>query len=268
MPSNTHDRITAPGEGFPESPISAGPRLFYLGALAHLKADEPPVVLRFNGDATDEVILCAGSSRLIGRGPNRPIQSFQARALGGGDATLTLEFTEDPLPDGLVWHSTGPAGAPGPMGPQGDVGLAGPGAASVRARAFVGANPISVAMGGVADLVADVEQFNVGAGYDAATGVLTVPVGEGGEYLVAASATTAASALELEVRISTNGGGIWSTVSRSPRSVNGARIVDMVRLDGGNQLKFVVHNPNGVAVDVLGAVANEARSYLAITRVA
>jgi len=94
MPSNTHDRITAPAAGFPESPIEAGPRQFYMGVIAHLKVDEPGVLLRFNGDEADEVILCPGSTRLIGRGANRPIQSFQAKSLTGADASITVEFTE------------------------------------------------------------------------------------------------------------------------------------------------------------------------------
>lgn len=268
MPSNIHDRILAPAAGLPATPLSAGPRQFYLGLFAHLGADEPPVLLRFNADAADEVLLQPGSTRLFGRGPNRPIQSFQARSLDLADAIVTLEFTENPLPEALVWHSTGPVGEPGPMGPAGDVGPGGPGAATVRARAFVGANPINVLAGGSADLVADAEQFNVGGAYDPGTGVLSVPVGEDGEYLVGASVTTVATALELETRVSSDGGLTWSTVSRSPRSVNGARIVDLVSLNGGSKLKFVVRNPDVAAASVLGAIGNEARSFLAITRVA
>ena len=268
MPSNTHDRFTAPAAGFPESPIEAGPRQFYLGVLAHLKLGEPAVLLRFNGDEADEVILCAGSTRIIGRGPNRPIRSFQARSLTGDDATLTLEFTEEPQPDALVWHSTGAQGPAGPMGPQGDIGPAGAGAASIRVRAMVGANPITVLAGGESDLVADTEVLNVGAGYDAPTGVLTIPVGEVGDYLVVASVMTVASEMELEIHVSSDGGNNWTVVSRSPKSVNGARIGDLLTLNDATQLKFVVRNVNGVDVDVLGSVANEARSFLAITKVA
>ena len=267
MPSNTHDRFTAPAAGFPESPIEAGPRQFYLGVLAHLKLGEPAVLLRFNGDEADEVILCAGSTRIIGRGPNRPIRSFQARSLTGDDATLTLEFTEEPQPDALVWHSTGAQGPAGPIGPQGEVGAPG-GGASVRVRALVGANPITVLAGGESDLVADVESLNVGGAYDAPTGVLTIPVAEAGDYLVVASVMTVASEMELETHVSSDGGNNWAVVSRSPKSTNGARISDLLTLNGATQLKFVVRNVNGVDVDVLGSVGNEARSFLAVTKVA
>lgn len=268
MPSNVHARITAPSDGYPETPTEAGPRNFYLGVLAHLKLGEPEVMVRFNGDEADEVILCPGSTRVIGRRANRPIQTFQVCSLGEVDGTVTLEFTEEAQPDELVWHAGGPEGPAGPAGPQGEQGPAGDSAATVRVRALVGANPINVLAGATADLVADSADINAGSAYDPNTGVVTVPAGEAGDYLLMATALTFAAELELEAHTSADGGANWTSLALGPKCVNGARIADLVSLADGVQLKFIVRNPTGAAVDVLGSAGNQARSYIAVTKVA
>lgn len=272
MPSNVHHRVLAPAAAFPETPTAAGPRQFYLGALVHLGVDEPPTALRFNGDASDEVILYPGSTRTLGRGANRPIQSYQLRSLGEADGTVTLEFTEEPQPDRLVWHATGPQG---PAGPQGEIGPAGPpgadapgGAGALRVRAFVGANPINIAGNASVDLVCDQSAVNVGGGYDPLTGEFTCPANQVGDYLVHASVATAADPMELELRTSSDGGFTWTPLSRSPQGINGARLADLVPLAAASRLKFVVRNPGAGASSLLAADEQLARCYLTIARVA
>jgi len=263
MPSNVHNRIATSRMGYPEVKTEAGPRKFYLGLIAHLETDQPITQLRFNEDPADEVILHPGSTRTLGRSSNRPLQTFQACSLGAVDGVVTLEFTEEPLPDRVVWHSASGQGPAGPAGPAGD-----PAAAAVRVRASVGALPININNNDSTDLICDVADVNVAAGYDTAIGVFTCPVDEAGDYQIHASVSTASTPMVLDVQISTDGGGTWNSKSQSAQSTNGAHVLDLLTLDVGHQLKVRVTNPTGAAAELLGTLAGVARSYLTIAKVA
>lgn len=267
MPSNTHPSITAPTAGFPEEAIAAGTRPFYLGLLAHLPAGQPTVVLRLNEDEHDEILLYPGSTRMLGRNPNRPIRRWQSRCLGMADATLSLEFTEEPQPDLLIWHSiTGPQGAPGPAGPMGPAGpIAG---ALVRVRATLGAAGQNVPGDGTTDLICSNVLPNIGGGYNGANGIFTCPVGQDGVYLIHATARTGSEAVRLELNVSTDGGNIWTALSASQGAAEGTSLIDHVTLGANDQLKMVLRNTVVGAATVVGENGNTAPTYLLITRIA
>ncbi len=260
MPSNVHNRIATSRMGYPEVKEEAGPRKFYLGLIAHLEADQPITQIRFNEDPADEVILHPGSTRVIGRTSNRPLQTFQVCSLGVVDGVVTLEFVEEPLPDRIVWHS---ASGQGPAGPAGE-----PAAAAVRVRASVGALPININNNDSTDLICDVADVNVAAGYDTATGVFTCPADEAGDYQIHASVSTASTPMVLEVQISTDNGATWTSKSQAAQSSNGGHVLDLVTLAVGHQLKVLVTNPTGVGTELLGSLGGLARSYLTIAKIA
>ncbi|MEZ4437046.1 MAG: hypothetical protein R3F65_32015 [bacterium] len=269
MPSNTHHSFTAPMAGFPEEATPAGSRPFYLGMLAHLPASQPPVVLRLNEDEHDEVLLYPGSTRLIGRNPNRPIRRWQSRCLGLGDATLSIEFTEEPQPDGIVWHGGGAAGPAGPMGPAGPQGDAGPlPGALVRVRAVVGVAGLLIPALTSVDLIADVVSFDIGGVYNGGTGVFTVPVDQQGVYHVHALACTTSTEVRLELNTSSDGGMTWGARSVSASGKQGTPLSDYVTLAAGEQLKFVLHNEGNADTTCEGLNGTTARSYLLVSRIA
>ena len=269
MPSNTHPSFTAPMAGFPEEATAAGSRPFYLGMLAHLPASQPPVVLRLNEDEHDEVLLYPGSTRLIGRNPNRPIRRWQSRCLGMADATLSIEFTEEPQPDAIVWHGGGAAGPAGPMGPAGPQGDPGPlPGALVRARAVVGVAGLLIPANSSVDLIADVASFNIGAAYDTVTGVFSAPVDQPGVYHAHALACTTSTEVRLELHTSNDGGVTWGAISVSASGKQGTPLSDYVTLAGDEQLKFVLHNEGGADATCEGLDGTTARSFLLVSRIA
>ncbi|MEZ4437283.1 MAG: hypothetical protein R3F65_33235 [bacterium] len=264
MPSNTHPSFTAPAEGFPES-LPAGSRPFYLGLIAHLPANQSPVVLRLNEDEHDELLLYPGSTRLLGRNANRPIRRWQTRCLGLADATVSIEFTEEPQPDTLVWHASGAQGPAGPAGAQGEPGE--PAGALVRVRAIVGAGGLVVPSAGTVDLVAGTATFNVGGGYNGADGVFTSPGVDLGVYHVHAMACLTTDQVSLALHVSSDGGNNWSPVAATGAGTHIA-LTDYVALAAGSMAKFVLSNAGGVDATCEGVAGSTARSYLLISRIA
>ena len=277
MPSNTHPSFTAPIAGFPEEAIAAGPRPFYLGLIAHLAAGESAVLLRLNEDEHDEVLLMPGSTRLIGRSANRPIRRWQAKCLGPADATVSVEFTEEPQADLIVWHGTGaegpvgppgPQGQPGPQGAPGPQGLAGPlGGSLVRVRAVVGAAGLLIPALTAIDLVADTASFNVGGGYNGATGVFTAPGADPAVYHFHARACSTTDQVGLELHVSSDGGINYGIVAGSGAGVH-TTLSDYLSLAPGDRAKFVLRNAGGVNATCEGLNAGMARSYLLVSRIA
>lgn len=147
------------------------------GVIAGVDVGKPAVIIRFNGTATDELVVEPGTIRTIGRPSSRGIKSFAVKSTGVASA-INLEFVETDLLDNIIALATGPEGAAGADGADGADGPAGP---TFQA---------TLKMGGGAQLAPqpnEVIKFNTIVGTDG----LTVSTANGDEGRITIPADTA-----------------------------------------------------------------------------
>ncbi len=210
---------------FPEEPTTITPAAF--GLIASVPVDKPAVIVQFNGSASDQVLIHAGTIRTIGRPPSRPIRSYQLKSVNTEDTSeISLEFTEGDLDDRIVPMAVGPQGPAGEQGPagaagadgaDGAVGPAGPAGADgqdVSQSCSVGAYLQSdqvVSGGSSAVVIFNLEDVDVGNDYAATTGVFIAPEDGDYRYVVNLSYSGTSNPGRLDVEIDEGEGGGWVT---------------------------------------------------------
>lgn len=206
------------GAGFPEEATALSITAF--GVIARVEVGQPAVIIRFNDNVNDEVVIEPGTIRTIGRPSSRGVRSFAAKSTDTEtDSAIHLEFVETDLDDSIVALAAGPqgpAGAQGPIGPQGAAGAAGPAGAVGAVGPQGPAGPtlqatLKLGEGQNGPLAGDAVKFISIVGSDAlsvSTGVgdegrITIPAGaivNFDAFVEATASSGTASSMTLQVR--------------------------------------------------------------------
>lgn len=275
---------------FPEEATAVGITAF--GIIARVDVGNPAVILRFNGSATDQIVVEPGTIRTVGRPASRGVTTFDAKSTDAGtDSVIQLEFVEQDLDDSIVAVVAGPQGPAGPAGDDGAdgadgaVGPAGP-AGAAGADGADGVNygatcqvfaylDADTALGDTATdkVVFDVDATDTGNDWNATQGQFTAPAN--GTYLVQAHlGFSGATSVEAQLHKDTGGGFahlITGTVGTedSNSSTGAATLNALVALNADDVIAVFAENKSSTAALLLGDVGVGAtrKAYISIVRI-
>ncbi|MEZ4435405.1 MAG: hypothetical protein R3F65_23625 [bacterium] len=228
------------------------------------------VRVRFNRNTAAHVRIAPGEVRTL----NFPVTDYcrSLSVLGNVGDSVVVESSTDGYAD-AVDVQVGPVGAqgPGPCGPAGPAGPAGaqgePGElSSVYAQVQASAAGQTITNGNSAVVTftdANPTPTNQTL-VDGATGVTTIPVGEGGRYLFNFVLISSA-ALTLAIQLSSDEGDNWTTVGQAP--AGSLTLVEVLDLPAGMQVRLEATNNSGGLATLTGINGNNRGTRLNVARI-